>query len=30
MADLVEVQKNGTLFEVFGTGTAAVVSTIDK
>nr|ODN92475.1 branched-chain amino acid aminotransferase [Cryptococcus depauperatus CBS 7841] len=30
MADLVEAEKNGTLVEVFGTGTAAVVSAVDK
>ncbi|WWD18768.1 branched-chain amino acid aminotransferase [Kwoniella shandongensis] len=30
MADLVEAEKNGTLFEVFGTGTAAIVSAVDK
>lgn len=30
MADLVEAEKNGTLVEVFGTGTAAIVSAVDK
>lgn len=30
MADLVEAEKAGTLYEVFGTGTAAVVSAVDK
>ncbi|WRT68092.1 branched-chain amino acid aminotransferase [Kwoniella shivajii] len=30
MADLVEAEKNGTLLEVFGTGTAAIVSPVDK
>ncbi|OCF35006.1 branched-chain amino acid aminotransferase [Kwoniella heveanensis BCC8398] len=30
MADLVEAEKNGTLLEVFGTGTAAIVSAVDK
>ncbi|BEI87453.1 uncharacterized protein CcaverHIS019_0101710 [Cutaneotrichosporon cavernicola] len=30
MNDLVEAEKNGTLVEVFGTGTAAVVSAVDK
>ncbi len=30
MSELVEAQKNGNLLEVFGTGTAAVVSAVDK
>lgn len=30
MDDLVQAEKNGTLVEVFGTGTAAVVSAVDK
>ena len=30
MAELVEAQKDSRLLEVFGTGTAAVVSAIDK
>lgn len=30
MADLVEAEKAGTIVEVFGTGTAAVVSAVDK
>lgn len=30
MQDLVDAEKNGTLVEVFGTGTAAVVSAVDK
>ncbi|ODN74068.1 branched-chain amino acid aminotransferase [Cryptococcus amylolentus CBS 6039] len=30
MKDLVDAEANGTLFEVFGTGTAAVVSAVDK
>ncbi|ORY31822.1 aminotransferase [Naematelia encephala] len=30
MAELVEAEKNGTLLEVFGTGTAAIVSAVDK
>jgi branched-chain amino acid aminotransferase len=30
MADIVDAAKNGTLVEVFGTGTAAVVSAVDK
>ncbi|KAK4684284.1 branched-chain amino acid aminotransferase, partial [Tremellales sp. Uapishka_1] len=30
MADLVEAEKNGTLVEVFGTGTAAIVSAVDR
>lgn len=30
MNDLVEAEKNGTIVEVFGTGTAAVVSAVDK
>lgn len=30
MKDVVEAEKNGTLVEVFGTGTAAIVSAVDK
>ena len=30
MKDLVGAEKNGTLLEVFGTGTAAIVSAVDK
>jgi branched-chain amino acid aminotransferase len=30
MKDLVDAEKNGTLREVFGTGTAAIVSPVDK
>ena len=30
MKDLVDAEKNGTLKEVFGTGTAAIVSPVDK
>jgi branched-chain amino acid aminotransferase len=30
MAELVEAEKNETLVEVFGTGTAAVISVVDK
>ena len=30
MGEIVEAQKNGTLLEVFGTGTAAIVSAVDK
>ena len=30
MKELVEAEKNGTLREVFGTGTAAIVSPVDK
>jgi branched-chain amino acid aminotransferase len=30
MADIVDAAKNGTLVEIFGTGTAAIVSAVDK
>lgn len=30
MKDLVEAEKNNTLVEVFGTGTAAIISSVDK
>jgi branched-chain amino acid aminotransferase len=30
MGDLVEAEKNGSLLEVFGAGTAAIVSAVDK
>jgi branched-chain amino acid aminotransferase len=30
MRDLVEAEKNETLVEVFGTGTAAIISSVDK
>lgn len=30
MKDLVEAEKKGTLKEIFGTGTAAIVSPVDK
>ena len=30
MKDLVDAERNGTLKEVFGTGTAAIVSPVDK
>jgi branched-chain amino acid aminotransferase len=30
MKDLVDAEKNGTLLEVFGTGTAAIISSVDK
>ena len=30
MAEIVEAEKNGTLLEVFGTGTAAIVSAVDR
>ena len=30
MGDLVAAEKDGSLLEVFGTGTAAIVSSIDK
>jgi branched-chain amino acid aminotransferase len=30
MKDLVEAEKNGSLLEVFGTGTAAIISSVDK
>jgi len=30
MKDIVDAAKNGTLVEVFGTGTAAIVSAVDK
>jgi branched-chain amino acid aminotransferase len=30
MKDLVEAEANGTLKEIFGTGTAAIVSPVDK
>lgn len=30
MADLVQAEKEGTLVEVFGTGTAAIISSVDK
>ncbi|ORX37110.1 putative branched-chain-amino-acid aminotransferase 2 [Kockovaella imperatae] len=30
MAEIVEAQKNGTLLEIFGTGTAAIVSAVDR
>lgn len=30
MRELVEAEKNGTLLEIFGTGTAAIVSAVEK
>lgn len=30
MGDLVEAEKNGSLLEVFGAGTAATVTAVDK
>jgi len=30
MADIVTAQKSGTLLEIFGTGTAAIISAVDK
>lgn len=30
MSELVEAEKNGTLLEVFGTGTAAIVSAVER
>jgi branched-chain amino acid aminotransferase len=30
MKELVEAEKKGTLLEIFGTGTAAIVSAVEK